>query len=99
MWGPEPVRGIEISEHDCIYVTEGQNIDAYTMRTIIQRAKEGCKVIIEGDMLEQQDIKLNSFKDNGMYRTIEVFKGTKYFSCVKLKNVYRSPLADIAQNI
>lgn len=93
------IRGIEISENDCIYVTEGQNIDRYTMRTIIQRQKEGCKVIIEGDMLEQQDIKINSLRESGMYRTIEVFKDTKYFSCVKLQKIYRSPLADLAQNI
>lgn len=93
------VRGIEISEHDCTFVTEAQNIDAYTMRTIIQRAKEGCKIIIEGDMLEQVDIKIGNLKENGMFRTIEVFKDTKYFSCVKLKNVYRSPVAEIAQNI
>jgi len=93
------VRGIEISEHDCIFITEGQNIDSYTMRTIIQRAKEGCKIIIEGDILEQQDIKIGSLKESGMFRTIEVFKGSKYFSCVKLQNIYRSPIADIAQNI
>ena len=91
------IRGIEISENDCLFVTEGQNTDAYTMRTIIQRAKEGCKIIIEGDMLEQQD--LRNCRDNGMQRIIDVFKGTEYFSCVKLKNVYRSPIADIAQNI
>lgn len=89
------IRGIEISDNDCLYVTEAQNIDVYTMRTIIQRAKEGCKIIIEGDMLEQQDIR----SDNGMRRVIDVFKGTKYFSCVKLKNIYRSPISDIAQNI
>lgn len=89
------IRGIEISENDCLFVTEAQNTDAYTMRTIIQRAKEGCKVIIEGDMLEQQDIK----NGIGMQRVIDVFRGTKYFSCVKLQNVYRSPLADLAQNI
>jgi len=91
------IRGIEISENDCLFVTEGQNTDAYTMRTIIQRAKEGCKIIIEGDMLEQQD--LRNCRENGMQRIIDVFKGTDYFSCVKLKNIYRSPLADIAQNI
>lgn len=91
------IRGIEISDNDCLYVTEAQNTDAYTMRTIIQRAKEGCKVIIEGDMLEQQDIK--NCRENGMMRVIDVFKGTKYFSCVELKNVYRSPIADLAQNI
>jgi len=91
------IRGIEISENDCMFITEGQNTDAYTMRTIIQRAKEGCKIIIEGDMLEQQD--LRNCRENGMQRIIDVFKGTEYFSCVKLKNVYRSPIADIAQNI
>jgi len=91
------IRGIEISENDCLYVTEAQNTDSYTMRTIIQRAKEGCKIIIEGDMLEQQDIRY--CRENGMQRVIDVFKGTKYFSCVKLKNIYRSPLADIAQDI
>lgn len=50
-------------------------------------------------MLEQVDIKIGNLKENGMFRTIEVFKDTKYFSCVKLKNVYRSPVAEIAQNI
>lgn len=91
------IRGIEISEKDCILVTEAQNIDAYTMRTIIQRAK--CKIIIEGDMLEQRDLRSNSPQDNGMQRAIEVFKDTKYFSCVKLKNTYRSPMCEIAQMI
>ena len=93
------IRGIEISDQDCIYLTEGQNTDAYTMRTIIQRAKEKCKIIIEGDMLEQQDIKINNIRESGMYRTIEVFKGTQYFSCVELQKIYRSPLAELAQNI
>jgi len=93
------IRGIEVSANDCLFVTEAQNTDAYTMRTIIQRAKEGCKIIIEGDMLEQQDLRNGSLNENGLYRAIEVFKGTKYFSCVKLKKVYRSPIADIAQKI
>lgn len=91
------IRGIEVSENDCIFVTEAQNIDSYTMRTILQRAR--CKVIIEGDMLEQRDLRSVNPRDNGMFRAIEVFKGTKYFSCVKLKNTYRSPIAEIAQNI
>ena len=91
------IRGIEISENDCIYVTEAQNIDAYTMRTIIQRAK--CKIIIEGDMFEQRDLKSTNPKDNGMRRAIEVFRDTKYFSCVKLKNTYRSPMCELAQQI
>ena len=91
------IRGIEISESDCIFVTEAQNIDTYTMKTIIQRAKG--KVIIEGDILEQQDIRINNPNDNGMMRTIEIFKGSEYFSCVKLKNRYRHPMGDLADKM
>lgn len=93
------IRGTEISDKDILYVTEAQNINTYTMRTIIQRAKAGTKIIVEGDVLEQQDIKINNIKESGMYKAIEVFKGTPYFSCVKLENVYRSPIAEIAQRI
>lgn len=93
------IRGIEVGEHDCLFVTEAQNTDAYTMRTILQRVKDGCKTIIEGDLLEQQDIKNYGLKENGMYRALETFKGDKSFSCVKLKNVYRGHIADVAQNI
>jgi predicted ribonuclease YlaK len=92
------IRGIEISSNDVLYVTEAQNTDSYTMRTILQRAAEGCKIIIEGDHVEQMDIRCNN-KQNGMVRAIEVFKGKKQFSCVKLKNTYRSPISEIAQNI
>ena len=93
------IRGTEISDKDILYVTEAQNIDTYTMRTIIQRAKAGTKILIEGDVLEQQDIRINNIKESGMYKAIEVFKGTPYFSCVKLENIYRSPISEIAQRI
>jgi len=93
------IRGTEISDKDILYVTEAQNIDTYTMRTIIQRAKAGTKIIIEGDVLEQQDIRINNIKESGMHKAIEVFKGTPYFSCIKLENIYRSPISQIAQNI
>ncbi len=93
------IRGIEISERDCIFVTEAQNTDAYTMKTIIQRATEGCKVIVEGDVEEQQDIRHCSKKNNGMIRAINAFKGSELFACINLQNIYRSKLADIAQNM
>ncbi len=93
------IRGIEVGEHDCLFVTEAQNTDAYTMRTILQRVKDGCKCIVEGDLLEQQDIRNCGLKENGMYRALEVFKGDKSFSCVKLRNVYRGHIADVAQDI
>ena len=89
------IRGIEISEYDCLYVTEAQNTDIYTMKTILQRPK--CKIIVEGDMLEQQDIRIGG--KNGMERAIEIFKGDKDFSCVKLKNTYRSHISEVAQRM
>ena len=91
------IRGIEVSSNDVIYVTEAQNTDVYTMKTIIQRAKR--KLIVEGDLLEQQDLRNNNHRDNGMLRAIEVFKGSKYFSCVKLKNRYRHPMGDLADKM
>lgn len=93
------IRGIEISDNDCLFVTEAQNTDAYIMKTILQRAKDKCKVIVEGDMLEQQDIKHVNKYNNGMIKVIEAFKGTKHFSCVQLQNTYRSPIAEIAEKI
>lgn len=93
------IRGIEISEHSCLYVTEAQNTDIYTMKTILQRAKDGCKIIIEGDVQEQTDLRNCQGKQNGMLRAIEVFKGTQYFSCVNLQNIYRSPVSEIAQKM
>jgi len=91
------IRGIEISDSDVIFVTEAQNTDIYTMKTIIQRAKG--KIIVEGDMLEQQDLIHSNNRDNGMRRVIEVFKGSQYFSCVKLKNRYRHPMGDLADKM
>lgn len=92
------IRGIEISDNDCLFMSEAQNTDSYTMKTIIQRAKEGCKIIIEGDMEEQKDIRCSS-KDNGMQRIIDVFKGSPYFSTIRLQKIYRSPIAELAQKI
>ena len=52
----------------------------------------------EHDDLASFSIK-QGLKENGMYRALEVFKGDKSFSCVKLKNVYRGHIADVAQDI
>lgn len=86
------IRGMEIP-NDCIcYITEGQNLDTYTLKTIIQRCRQGCKIIIEGDIIEQHDIN----RETGLLRMIEVFKGYKGFGVVKLKNNYRSEFAELA---
>ncbi|MEG0577782.1 MAG: PhoH family protein [Bacilli bacterium] len=87
------IRGFEAGESDCVYVTEAQDLDIYTLKTIIQRCKTGCKQIYEGDILEQSDIGTSLL---GIKRMIEVFKGSNDFGVVKLKNNYRSPNNELA---
>jgi len=93
------IRGIEVGTSQALFITEGQNMDSYILKTAIQRAKQGAKIIVEGDILEQQDLKNCSFEESGMFRAIEVFRDTPYFGCIKLKNNYRNPIADIADKM
>lgn len=86
------IRGCEISSDEICFVTEGQNLDTYTLKTIIQRCKAGAKIIIEGDIIEQHD----SNREIGLLKMIDVFKGHKSFGCVKLKNNYRSEIGELA---
>lgn len=87
------IRGVEFESDSICMVTESQNLDVYTLKTIIQRCKSGCKQIYEGDVIEQKDTNIQNV---GMNRLIDVFKGHKSFGCVKLKNNYRSELSELA---
>lgn len=87
------IRGVEFESNSICMVTESQNLDVYTLKTIIQRCKSGCKQIYEGDIIEQKDTNIQNV---GINRLIDVFKGHKSFGCVKLKNNYRSELSELA---
>ena len=88
------IRGVEFAADDVVFCTECQNIDTYTLKTIIQRCKEGCKQFYEGD-LNQSDIRSGT----GMKRMIEVFKNNNSFGCVELLNNYRSKLCELADTM
>lgn len=88
------VRGVEFND-SIVFLTEAQNLDTYTLKTVIQRCKTGCKLIVEGDVLEQSDIR----RESGLFRMIETFKGYKGFGAVKLKNNYRSEICEIADKM
>lgn len=90
------IRGVEFGKEDVVFVTEAQNLNTYTLKTIIQRCKDGCKQIFEGDILEQADINCGQL---GIDRLIEVFKGHQKFGVVKLKNNYRSELCELADKL
>lgn len=87
------IRGVEFESDSICMVTESQNLDVYTLKTIIQRCKSGCKQIYEGDIIEQKDTNIQNI---GINRLIDVFKGHSSFGCVKLKNNYRSELSELA---
>ena len=89
------IRGFEAGSDEMIFCTEAQDLDAYAARTIIQRAKQGCKIVFEGDLDEQVDISRGS----GLGKTINAFKGFPGFGCAKLVNDYRSPMGIIANAI
>ena len=89
------IRGIELK--DCgVLVTEAQNIDTYTLKTIIQRCGENVSCCIEGDILEQKDIETSHI---GIDRMIDVFKGNESFGCVKLKSNHRNPIGELADKM
>lgn len=87
------IRGVEFSSEDVVFVTEAQNLDVYTIKTIIQRCKDGCKQIYEGDILEQKDTNINA---SGISKVIKVFSNNNKFGCVKLKYNYRSEMCELA---
>lgn len=87
------IRGVEFEADSAVLCTEAQNLDTYTLKTIVQRCKKGCKQIYEGDIIEQKDTKVQQI---GMKRLIDVFRGHESFGCVKLRNSYRSELTALA---
>lgn len=91
------IRGFEIGANSCVFVSEAQNMDVYLTKTLIQRCKEGCKIILEGDSRQTDLVRYSG--TNGLYRAIEVFKGHEKFSCVELQTIYRSPLSEIAEQM
>ena len=90
------IRGWECPSDSILLCTESQNLDVYTLKTIIQRCKSGCKQIYEGDIIEQKDTNIQNV---GINRLIDVFKGYKSFGCVKLKNNYRSEFSELADKM
>ncbi len=89
------IRGISLKK-SIVIVTEAQNLDVYTLKTIIQRCEDDCKLIIEGDMIEQKDTNITQI---GMKRFSEIFGGNDCVGIVKLKSNYRSKISELADNM
>lgn len=82
-----------------IYITEAQNLDRSLMKLALQRVGKDCICIIDGDDTSQVDMKAYEGSNNGMRRLSKVFRGHDIYGEVTLKNIYRSRIAEIADQI
>lgn len=94
------IRGYDTTGMNAIiYLSEAQNLDIELMRLALQRIGEDSKCIIDGDSSAQVDLAMYAGTRNGMRRVSEVFRGQNFYGEVTLKNIYRSNIAKIAQQL
>lgn len=94
------IRGYDTSgSNSIIYITEAQNMDSDLMKLALQRVGDDCQVILDGDDNAQVDLDMYAGEHNGLRRVSKVFRGQDFYSEVTLKNIYRSKIAKIAENL
>ena len=94
------IRGYDTTSMNAgIYITEAQNLDRDLMKLALQRIGEDCICIIDGDEKTQVDDIAFAGANNGMRRMSKVFRGHDVYGEIELKKIYRSKIAEIAENI
>jgi len=94
------IRGYDTSNMKAgIYITEAQNTSIDLMKLALQRIGEDCTCIIDGDYNTQVDDVNFENGNNGMKRMSEVFKGQSIYGEVELDKIYRSKIANIANEM
>ena len=94
------IRGYDTSGMNAgVFITEAQNLDAYLMKLALQRIGEDSICIIDGDYNAQVDSEQYAGKNNGMRRLSQVFRGHSFYGEVELKNIYRSDIAALAEQM
>lgn len=94
------IRGFDTGGLNCgVYITEAQNMDISLMKLALQRIGEDSICIVEGDYNAQVDLSSYSGNNNGMKRMSEVFRGHSLYGEVELQNIYRSKIAEIAEQM
>lgn len=94
------IRGYDTSgSNSIIYITEAQNMDSDLMKLALQRVGDDCQIILDGDDNAQVDLDMYAGEHNGLRRVSKVFRGQDFYSEVTLKNIYRSKIAKIAENL
>jgi len=94
------IRGYDTTNMKAIvYIPEAQNLDIELMKIAIQRIGDDCQLIIDGDYNAQVDLQAFEGSNNGMRRVSEVFRGQSFYGEVELPIIYRSKMAEWAENL
>jgi len=94
------IRGFDTSGMRAgVYITEGQNTSIDMLKLMLQRIGEDSIVIVEGDDKCQVDMSEYAGTNNGLRRMSQVFRGQNFYGEITLKNVYRSKIAAIADEM
>lgn len=93
------LRGYDCGDNKvAIWILESQNLTSELLKLGLQRVGENTKVVVDGDFHQQIDTSVYEV-DNGMMRMSEVFRGLDLYGEIELQNVYRSRVADIAEQM
>ena len=94
------IRGYDTTGMNAaIYISEAQNLDIELMRLALQRIGEDSICILDGDSNAQVDLSMYAGDNNGMRRVSQVFRGSDIYGEVTLKQIYRSKIAELAQQL
>lgn len=74
-------------------------MDISLMKLALQRIGNDSICIIDGDDKTQVDDISFAGANNGMRRASKVFRGTNVYGEIELKNIHRSTIARIAENM
>lgn len=93
------IRGYDTGDRSLVILTEFQNTSKDIAKLCLGRVGEGSKVIIDGDNNAQVDKQLFAGDNNGMTAVSKSFRGENIYGEIKLKEVRRSKVAQIASRM
>lgn len=94
------IRGYDTSGMNAgIYISEAQNMSISLMKLALQRIGSDSICIIDGDCKTQVDDIAFSGSNNGMKRVSKIFRNHDIYGEIALKNIHRSAIGKIAEDM
>lgn len=94
------IRGFDTSgeKKSIVWITEAQNLNTDLLKLGLQRIGDNTKVIVDGDIDAQVDSDIYRI-DNGAKRMSQIFRGSELYGEVELQEIYRSKIAEKADEM